>query len=63
MNFAKTQPLPTDKSTRMIDADNTIRFSPADVPDLPELRTQKKRKQRKRETPEPSGWRPFGEEW
>ena len=47
----------------MIEPDDTIRFSPDDVPDLPELRKPEKRKRKKRETPPPTDWRPHGEEW
>lgn len=39
-----------------------IHFSPADAPDLPELKKPKKRK-RKRDTQPPTDWRPHGEEW
>lgn len=46
----------------MIVDDTIIRFSPDDVPDLPELKKPKKRK-RKRDTPPPTDWRPHGEEW
>ena len=40
-----------------------IHFSPADAPDLTELKKPKKRRQRKRDTPPPTDWRPHGEEW
>ena len=48
----------------MIVDDPIIRFSPADEPDLPELKKPEKRqKHKKRETPPPTDWRPHGEEW
>ena len=47
----------------MIEPDDTIRFSPDDVPDMPEVKKPKKRKRKKREIPEPTDWRPFGFEW
>ena len=47
----------------MIEPDDTIRFSPDDVSDTPEVKKPKKRKRKKREIPEPTDWRPFGYEW
>lgn len=47
----------------MIEPDTTIRFSPDDAPDLPEVKKPKGRKRKKREIPEPTDWRPFGCEW
>ena len=47
----------------MIEPDDTIRFSPDDVPDMPEVKKPKKRKRKKREIPEPTDWRPLGYEW
>ena len=47
----------------MIESDDTIRFSPDDVPDLVELKRSRGRKRKKRDTPEPKDWRPFGFEW
>jgi hypothetical protein len=40
----------------------TIRFTPADVPVLPELERLPEPEDR-HETPEPAGWRPLGVEW
>lgn len=47
----------------MIEPETTIRFSPDDVPDLPEARKPRKRQRKKRDIPEPKGWRPIGAEW
>ena len=50
----------------MIEPDDTIRFSPDDVPGMLEVKKLKKpkgRKRKKREIPEPTDWRPFGCEW
>lgn len=47
--------------------DRIIRFSPDDVPDLPEIPGRKKQEPQeqepRRQEPEPAGWRPLGMEW
>ena len=50
----------------MIDEAYIIRFSPDDVPDLPELRKAAPkgvRKRPRRVIPEPEGWSPLGGVW
>ena len=47
--------------------DRIIRFSPDDVPDLPEIPRRKNQEPQeqepRRQEPEPAGWRPLGMEW
>ncbi len=47
--------------------DSIIRFSPDDVPDLPEIPRRKKQESQgqepRRQDSEPAGWRPLGMEW
>ena len=46
----------------MIPDDDTIRFSPEDLPEFTELKPVRRPK-RRRYTQEPEGWRPIGAEW
>lgn len=47
----------------MIEPDDTIRFKPADVPELPELQQRRQPKRQRKEIPEPTDFRPHGAEW